>query len=113
MPLREENVRVSVRELEESKDPDTGIVKKSHSHLRYQTLDSLTPMRGSRAHMLSRADYEADWVAIDHRKPKIKDGWLLVTFVGGEPELYLRVEKRLQRSRKQHLLLTEVSTIQS
>jgi hypothetical protein len=114
MPSRNLNVRVSVRKRNEDKDADWGVEKESFSHVRYQRLQSLTPIQADRIGRLSRADYEADWEAYARGQPKIEDGWRLVTFLGGdEVETRFRVEKSVRRGRVQHLFLKEVGPIQS
>lgn len=113
MTERMTKVRVSVREKVEPEDSTWRTTEPYFQHKRYQILKSLVPMSGNRIFELGQSGYEADWEAIARAKPVIQDGWRLVTFSDGEPDLFFDVEKRLKRGRKQHLLLRASPYVQS
>lgn len=112
MTERMTRVRVSVREKTSSRGSwdDT---QPAYSHLRYQILESLVPLSGNRIFEQARSGFEADYEALARHKPQIQDGWRVVVFDDGTPVLYLDVEKRVQRGKKQHLFLRESPTPQS
>lgn len=113
MPRRSTRVRVSVRQEVELLVPNTRAVSKTWTHIRFQKLKSLSPMRAEMLDRIQREGHEADWLGVAWAEPKIEDGWMLVTLLDGSPETWFRVVKSNRYGRTQRLLLKEVPELQS
>lgn len=115
MPTRRERVRVSVRRHTQSEDADWLTADSTYTHNDWVTLDYLVPISGRRTFMLSRSDYEADWMAkIAHMRPgAIQEGDRIVTFVDGTPELFLQVDNVLREGQEFFIILDEEGPVQS
>lgn len=112
-PTRATKVRVSVRTLVETLVHGTRAVSKRWSHVRFQRLKSLSPIRGRMLDRIQREGHQADWMAVAWAEPKINDGELLVTYLDDAPDIWLKVVKSSRYGRTQRLLLQEVPELQS
>ncbi len=107
MPRRLRNVRMSVRQLNETLHPTQRVPLRSFGHLRFQKF-TLYPLRPDEVFRLQRRGHDADWRAVGRANPEVKDGWRLVSFVDGKVERRFEVSKAMRVGRRQILLLHEV-----
>ena len=107
------NVRVSVRQMDIVKNATWGTHDESWSHVRFQKLQSLVPLRMESIFEIARRGFNADWVATARSRPAIQDGWRIVAFVDCDVEMVFDVVKVGVRGRVQTIHLQEVGSVQS
>ena len=116
-PVRSTFLRVSVRQLVETKDVAWKTVSRDWQHVRRQTLESLVPVTGVTTTEGDRAVMGATWRAVARRPPDIKDGDRLVVLRQIDAKTYaddyvLEVSKVLPRGVRQLIFLREPRDVQ-